>query len=122
MLNSSRDELAREGARHLIVNRRRQVVVAVVLLLGLVLFFRAESAPGPTGRWMVETGLVPRFETVDGVRLRYVRAGAGPAVVLLHGFASSIVTWRDLIPGLARGHEVVAVDLPSFGGSEIRPG
>ena len=70
---------------------------------------------------MAEAGLAPQFETVDGVRLRYVRGGAGPPVVLLHGFASSIVTWRDVIPALARGHDVVAVDLPSSGGSAVRP-
>jgi pimeloyl-ACP methyl ester carboxylesterase len=71
---------------------------------------------------MAEAGLQPRFETVDGVRLRYVRAGAGPAVVLFHGLASSIVTWRDVMPALARDHDVVAVDLPGFGGSEVRVG
>jgi pimeloyl-ACP methyl ester carboxylesterase len=68
------------------------------------------------------TAVAPAFETVEGVRLRYLRAGAGPAVVLLHGFASSIVTWRDTIPRLAGTHEVVALDFPGFGGSEIRPG
>lgn len=96
--------------------------MALVLLVSLALVLRPEPAPGPTGGWMAQAGLAPRFETVDGVRLRYLRAGAGPPVVLLHGFASSIVTWRGVIPALARGHEVVAVDLPGFGGSEIRPG
>lgn len=95
--------------------------MAVVLLVALALVLRPDPAPGPTGRWMAQAGLSPQFETVDGVRLRYVRAGTGPAVVLLHGFASSIFTWRDVIPALARGHDVVAVDLPNFGGSEIRP-
>lgn len=71
---------------------------------------------------MAEAGLEPRFQTVDGVRLRYVRAGTGPAVVLLHGFASSIVTWRDVMPALARDHDVIALDFPGFGGSEIREG
>jgi pimeloyl-ACP methyl ester carboxylesterase len=65
---------------------------------------------------------MPRFDEVGGVRLRYVRAGSGPAVLLLHGFASSIVTWRDVIAPLARAHDVVALDFPGFGGSEIRPG
>jgi pimeloyl-ACP methyl ester carboxylesterase len=101
---------------------RRRAAVALVLLLALALIFRREPEPGPTGGWIAAAGLSPRFETVDGVRLRYVRAGAGPVVVLLHGFASSIVTWRDVIPALARGHDVVAVDLPNSGGSEIRPG
>lgn len=103
------------------MKRRRQAAVAVVLLLGLALVFRREPAPGPTGGWIAKAGLVPQFESVDGVRLRYVRAGTGPAVVLLHGFASSIFTWRDVLPELARGHDVVAVDLPNSGGSAIRP-
>ena len=103
------------------MKRRRQAAVAVVLLLGLALVFRREPAPGSTGGWIAKAGLVPQFESVDGVRLRYVRAGTGPAVVLLHGFASSIFTWRDVLPELARGHDVVAVDLPNSGGSAIRP-
>ncbi len=74
------------------------------------------------GHTMAASRTAPRFETVDGVRLRYVRSGAGPAVMLLHGLASSIVTWRDVMPDLARDHDVVAVDLPGFGGSEVRVG
>jgi pimeloyl-ACP methyl ester carboxylesterase len=57
-------------------------------------------------------------ELVAGCRLRYVRAGQGPAVVLVHGFGSSLATWKDVIPVLARGHEVVALDLPGFGFSD----
>jgi pimeloyl-ACP methyl ester carboxylesterase len=98
----------------------RAVLVSIVLLLGLAAALYREPAPGPTGQWMAAAGLTPRLESVDGVRLRYVRAGSGPPVVLLHGFASSIVTWRDTIPALARRHDVVALDLPGFGGSEIR--
>ncbi|WP_112263242.1 alpha/beta fold hydrolase [Lentzea terrae] len=41
----------------------------------------------------------------------------GPPVVLLHGFLTSAVTWRDVHPGLARRHRVVLVDLPGCGGS-----
>ena len=50
--------------------------------------------------------------------MRYVRTGSGPAVVLLHGFASSIYTWKDVIPALAVHHEVVALDFPGFGWSD----
>ena len=96
--------------------------MALVLFLGLALVFWREPAPGPTGQWMTQAGLVPRFETVDGLKLRYVRAGSGPPVVLMHGFAASIVTWKDVLPVLARDHDVVALDFPGFGGSEIRTG
>jgi pimeloyl-ACP methyl ester carboxylesterase len=102
--------------------RRRRAAFLVLALLALALVLRGERPPGPTGQWMAAAGLSPQFETVDGVRIRYVRAGTGPAVVLLHGFASSIVTWRDVMPALARSHDVVALDFPDFGGSEIRQG
>jgi pimeloyl-ACP methyl ester carboxylesterase len=83
--------------------------------VGLRLYDRP---PGPPGRWLGRLGLEERFATVAGVRIRYVRTGEGPPVVLLHGFASSIYTWKDVIPGLEREHEVVALDFPGFGWSD----
>jgi pimeloyl-ACP methyl ester carboxylesterase len=96
------------------------LLAALAVALGALLL-RREAPPGPTGGWMPEQGLWPRFVTVEGVRVRYVRAGAGPPVVFLHGFASSIVTWRRVIPALAREHTVVAIDLPGFGASDQPP-
>jgi pimeloyl-ACP methyl ester carboxylesterase len=96
---------------------KRAVAVGIVLgLAGLLLL--PEAKPGPTGGWLKSAGLEPRFETVEGHRIRFVRAGSGPAVVLLHGFASSIYTWKDVLPALARAHDVVALDLPGFGESD----
>lgn len=68
---------------------------------------------------MAAAGVEPRYETVSGLRIRYVRRGTGPAVVLLHGIASSLFTWKDVLPGLAVDHDVVAMDLPSFGASDV---
>ena len=68
---------------------------------------------------MADAGVEPRVESVDGLRIRYVRRGSGPAVVLLHGIASSIYTWKDVLPALAHDHDVVAMDLPGFGGSAV---
>jgi pimeloyl-ACP methyl ester carboxylesterase len=70
------------------------------------------------GRWLAAAGLEPREVVVDGRRLRYVRTGEGSAVVLVHGFGSSLYTWKDVLPGLAGSHDVVALDLPGFGGSD----
>jgi epoxide hydrolase 4 len=59
---------------------------------------------------MVEE-LEDRFVVVDGVRLHYVEAGAGPLVVLLHGFPEFWWSWRRQIPALVEaGFRVVAVD------------
>ncbi|MBI5479647.1 MAG: alpha/beta fold hydrolase [Deltaproteobacteria bacterium] len=56
-----------------------------------------------------------RFAEVNGTRVRYLDVGEGPAVVLLHGFASSLETWDLLVPQLQRRHRVIAVDLKGFG-------
>jgi pimeloyl-ACP methyl ester carboxylesterase len=90
--------------------------------LPLLLFLLwPERPPASTGDWLRAAGLVPRFETVAGVRIRYLHAGSGPPLLLLHGFGSSLFTWRDVLPGLIRTHEVVALDLPGFGESEQPP-
>ena len=101
----------------------RRIVTRLAVLLALVgalagalaVYDRPPVAPGT---WLAAAGLEARHETVDGHRLRYVRAGSGPAVVLVHGFGSSLYTWKDVIPALAAGHDVVALDLPGFGQSD----
>jgi 4,5:9,10-diseco-3-hydroxy-5,9,17-trioxoandrosta-1(10),2-diene-4-oate hydrolase len=50
--------------------------------------------------------------TVDGVNVHYVTAGAGPAMILLHGQGENWATWLHVIPQLARTHRVYAIDLP----------
>ncbi|WAJ43337.1 alpha/beta hydrolase [Mycobacterium sp. Aquia_216] len=58
---------------------------------------------------------------INGLRLQYLDYGTGPAVVLLHGMASSWQWWLENIPALAQQHRVIAVDLPGFGQSEPLP-
>jgi pimeloyl-ACP methyl ester carboxylesterase len=51
------------------------------------------------------------------VRLHYVMAGQGPAVVLLHGWPQTWYMWREVIPGLATRYRVIAPDLRGLGDS-----
>lgn len=52
---------------------------------------------------------------VNGVRLHYVEAGAGPLVVLLHGFPEFWYSWRHQIPVLAgAGFRVIAPDMRGY--------
>ncbi|MGO4690726.1 alpha/beta fold hydrolase [Glaciibacter sp. 2TAF33] len=44
-------------------------------------------------------------------------AGTGPVVILVHGIASSSVTFAQLIPRLTPHHRVIAVDILGFGNS-----
>jgi pimeloyl-ACP methyl ester carboxylesterase len=52
---------------------------------------------------------------VDGQRIHYVEAGAGPPVVLLHGLGASTFCFRRTIPALAAHFQVFAIDLPGYG-------
>jgi len=52
-----------------------------------------------------------RFANVNGVRLRYLVAGKGEPVVLLHGYAETSHMWLPLIPQLTSTHTVIAPDL-----------
>jgi epoxide hydrolase 4 len=55
------------------------------------------------------------YAELDTVRLHYVEAGAGPLVVLLHGFPEFWFGWRDQIDALAAaGFRVVAPDMRGY--------
>src|SRR6478736_605830 len=60
---------------------------------------------------------------VDGVQLHYVEAGAGPPVLLLHGFPEFWYSWRRQIPALAAaGFRPIALDLRGYNESDAPRG
>jgi pimeloyl-ACP methyl ester carboxylesterase len=75
-------------------------------LTGCMGFHKGPMPGEPTGATYVQT---------RDTRVRYIDVGAGPAVVLLHGFASSLETWAAVIPALEKTHRVIALDLRGFG-------
>jgi pimeloyl-ACP methyl ester carboxylesterase len=58
------------------------------------------------------------FASIDGVRVRYTDVGEGSPVVFIHGFASSLDVWDELIRETAKTHRVLALDLKGFGWSD----
>jgi len=52
------------------------------------------------------------------LRMRYLRAGEGRTVVLLHDWPQSSYAWRRVIPELAKRYRVIVPDLRGTGGSE----
>jgi pimeloyl-ACP methyl ester carboxylesterase len=63
-----------------------------------------------------------RFVTVNGVQLRYRNYGAPgegrPDLLLIHGFANSLQSFRELAPRLADCCHVIAIDMPGYGLSD----
>lgn len=81
----------------------------------------APLAPSPavSDAALVRTlpGFKEGYATVNGVRLHYVAGGAGAPLVLLPGWPQTWWAWHKIMPALAQGHRVIAVDLRGMGGS-----
>ena len=58
-----------------------------------------------------------RLPGAGGVEVNVAVGGAGPAVVLLHGFPQTHYMWRDVARQLADQHTVVVPDLRGYGES-----
>ena len=54
----------------------------------------------------------------NGIRLNYVEAGQGPAVICLHGLGLNKDLWRHLLPPLSRSYRALSYDLRGLGRSE----
>jgi pimeloyl-ACP methyl ester carboxylesterase len=65
--------------------------------------------------------LEERWIEARGGRIRYLVAGEGPPLVLVHGLGGSATNWCDLAPLLAERRRILVPDLPGHGGSEPLP-
>ena len=83
--------------------------------IGFALLFAADSAQANPA----DAAIASQSAVVDGVKLHYLKAGHGPAVILLHGYTQTSRMWRPIMPLLAEKFTVIAPDLPGIGDSEI---
>ena len=63
-----------------------------------------------------------RLVAANGARFHVAELGAGPMVLLLHGFPEFWWSWRHQLPALAAaGYRAVAMDLRGYGASDKPP-
>ena len=62
---------------------------------------------------------VRQYVDVDGVRISYRQAGAGPDLVLLHGLAGNARTWERQFEAFADQFRITAWDAPGYGESNL---
>ena len=60
---------------------------------------------------------MPRV-TNDALRLHYETEGAGPPVLFMHGYTSTIALWRDQLPVFSPHYRLICMDLRGHGESE----
>jgi len=58
--------------------------------------------------------------TAKDVKVHYEEAGAAgaPVMILIHGFTSSTITWKECLPALSKHYHVFALDMPGWGFSD----
>ncbi len=83
------------------------------------IFILSALLPGITHAAAVNDAISSRTAEIEGVKLHYLTAGRGPAVILLHGYAETSLMWRPIMPVLAERFTVIAPDLPGIGDSGI---
>jgi haloacetate dehalogenase len=66
-------------------------------------------------------GFTPFRIATEGAEIAGVRGGAGPPLLLLHGYPQTHVMWHKTAPALARRFTVVAADLRGYGASSKPP-
>jgi pimeloyl-ACP methyl ester carboxylesterase len=79
---------------------------------------RATKVPFPG----YSEGIEECWIEIDGGRMRYLRAGAGPPLILLHGLLGYSFSWRFNIPALAPFATLYAPDMLGAGFSDRVPG
>lgn len=94
----------------------------VVLLCSLLLpsHLSSEAAQKPLPLLIPASQLPAKHSVaVFGQRILYYDMGAGPVIVLVHGFGSEArFDWGNVLEPLARKHRVLALDQIGFGGSD----
>src|SRR5437763_11364788 len=84
---------------------------------------RKESEPNSdyTRTWS-PSGEIEYAKLADGTRLRYLKAGSGPALILLHTVRTQLDQFHLVIPKILHAFTVYAIDMPGMGWSDITPG
>ncbi len=105
------------GRREFILGASRAALGAAALAAtdGAVAKPIASKTAGPT---RLPKGGTSQFAQINGIRMHYVTAGTGPAVILLHGWPQTWFAWHRTMGRLSQRFTVIAPDLRGTGLSE----
>ncbi|MBG0801054.1 alpha/beta fold hydrolase [Methylocystis sp. H4A] len=93
------------------------MAAAIVLLSFLVEAMRPIPPTPERLSWAPDIPI--RYVSINGVRLRYIKTGKGPVLVLLHTLRTQLDLFEKVVPELTKSFTVYAVDYPGHGYSDI---
>ena len=74
------------------------------------------------GEVLLPSGIQEHSAAANGQTIHYLKAGRGPALVLVHGYPESSLSWRKIMPALADKFTVIAPDTRGTGQSSLADG
>jgi pimeloyl-ACP methyl ester carboxylesterase len=80
-----------------------------------------KGARGYTETWC-KSGEIGHVALSGGARVRYLRVGSGPPLVLMHTVRTQLDHFQRVIPRITDAFTVYAIDFPGMGWSDIVPG
>jgi pimeloyl-ACP methyl ester carboxylesterase len=92
-------------------------IVAVVVVSFIVEALR--SVPVTPQKLIWAPTMPIQYVDAGGTRLRYIKAGSGPNLVLLHTLRTQLDLFERVVPDLAKDFTVWALDYPGHGYSDI---
>ena len=95
-------------------------VAALAGVVAVSYLVEALRRPPPTPEVLPWAPDIPiRHVSVNGIGLRYIEAGSGPVLVLLHTMRTQLDLFQRVVPALATRYHVYAVDLPGHGYAQV---
>jgi len=95
-------------------------LVSLVALLGISFLMEAlRIAPKQPEKLVWAPSILIRYVEIAGVKVRYIKAGAGQNLVLLHTLRTQLDLFEKVVPELAKHFTVYALDYPGHGYSDI---
>jgi pimeloyl-ACP methyl ester carboxylesterase len=80
-----------------------------------------KAAHDYTETWC-KSGEIGYVEVSGGARVRYLRVGSGPPLILMHTVRTQLDHFQRVVPLVTDAYTVHAVDFPGMGWSDIVPG
>jgi pimeloyl-ACP methyl ester carboxylesterase len=92
-------------------------VASLVLAATVGAFFHPSTGsawPEPVEGQQSAPAVTHEYAEVNGVRLHYAKAGAGPLMIFLHGFPEFWYEWKYQLAEFSKDHTVVAPDMRGY--------
>src|SRR5438552_6679922 len=105
----------RAPSRAVTLPRTTAVLLAVAAIIAAPTRPQAQVRPTAQGAWGGNTNGVGHYADVNGIKLYYETLGTGRPLILLHGGLGAIEMFGPNLPALAKGRQVIAVDLQGHG-------